>query len=141
MQVRKAVRKETPAHRGSPQRPKPRPMSQESLGYVRLLPILPLNELHLVLEPQLQLLQPRFFHLFVFVEITFLGECFETLLILRVFDGQLTKLLMTGEELVSRSEHPVRPPYAIFALKLTQGIPRFNPNFTLVLIFVTVGCD
>src|SRR5438094_1447579 len=39
-----------------------------------LLPVLPLNGLHLVLETQFQLLQPYFFELFVFGEITFLGE-------------------------------------------------------------------
>jgi len=31
-----------------------------------LLPILPLNGLHLVFEPQFQLLEPDFFQLFVF---------------------------------------------------------------------------
>src|SRR5580658_3630108 len=48
----------------------------KNLCYVssELLPILPLNGLHLVLEPQLQLLKPDFLQLFVFAEITFLGE-------------------------------------------------------------------
>lgn len=105
------------------------------LGDVYLLLILPLNGRHLVLESQFQLFQPDFFQLFVFGQITFLGERFETLLVLRVFQRQFLKLLMTGEELVSRSEHPVRPPYAIFALNVTQGIFRFNANFTVLLIF------
>src|ERR1039458_8081641 len=50
----------------------------KKLCYVssELLPILPLNRLHLVFEPQLQLLEPNFLQLFVFAEITFFGERF-----------------------------------------------------------------
>ena len=49
---------------------------RQNLRYVNavLLPILALNGLHLVLEAQFQLFQPDFFQLFVFAEITFLGE-------------------------------------------------------------------
>jgi hypothetical protein len=39
-----------------------------------LLPELPLDGLHLVLQAQFQLLQPDLFQLFVFAEISFLGE-------------------------------------------------------------------
>jgi hypothetical protein len=39
-----------------------------------LLPILPLNGFHLVLETEFQLLQTNLFQLFVFAKISFLGE-------------------------------------------------------------------
>jgi hypothetical protein len=55
-----------------------RPLRRQKikLSYVRteLLPILPLNGLHLVFEPQFQLFKPDFLQLFVFAEISFLGE-------------------------------------------------------------------
>jgi hypothetical protein len=50
-----------------------------------LLPILPLDGLHLVFEPQLQLLETNLFELFVFAEITFLGERIKTSGILEMF--------------------------------------------------------
>src|SRR3954470_15749600 len=78
------------------------------LSYVDavLLPILALNGLHLILEAEFQLLQPHFFQLFVFAEIPFLGECFETLRVLGVLMSQPTELVVTGQELVFRSQHP-----------------------------------
>jgi hypothetical protein len=46
------------------------------LGYVSavLLPELPLDGFHLVFEAEFQLFQPNLFQLFVFAEISFLGE-------------------------------------------------------------------
>ena len=41
---------------------------------VLFLPVLPLNMLHLVLEPQFQLFQPDFFQLLVISKESFLGE-------------------------------------------------------------------
>ena len=54
---------------------KGRGLSGQGLRYVRavLLPVLPLNRLHLVFEPQLQLLEPDFLKLFVLAEITLLS--------------------------------------------------------------------
>jgi hypothetical protein len=49
--------------------------------------ILPLNVLHLILEPQLELLEPDFFQLFVIRQETFFGELFESLGVLGVFHG------------------------------------------------------
>jgi hypothetical protein len=49
----------------------------KNLSYLapgNVLPILALDGLHLVLEPELQLLQPDFFQLFVVGEISFVGE-------------------------------------------------------------------
>jgi hypothetical protein len=39
-----------------------------------LLPVLPLNNLHLILETEFQLLEPHFFQFFVFGEVAFFGE-------------------------------------------------------------------
>ena len=64
---------------------------------------LPLYGFHLVLEPQLELLQPDFFQLLVFCKKSFLGEGFEPLGVFRVFVGQLAELIVIYEELVSRS--------------------------------------
>src|SRR5207247_7446847 len=47
-------------------------LSDLVLHYVLLE--LPLNRLHLIFQTKLQLLQPHFFQLFVFGEITFLGK-------------------------------------------------------------------
>ena len=49
---------------------------RQNLGYVNavVLPILALNGLHLVFQAEFQLLQPDFFQLFIFAEVTFLGE-------------------------------------------------------------------
>src|SRR5208282_2925208 len=56
----------------------------QRLRYVHTLPLpeLALNRLHLVFEAQFQLLEPDFFQLFVFAEITFLSECFEAFRVL-----------------------------------------------------------
>jgi hypothetical protein len=39
-----------------------------------LLPILPLNRLHLIFEAQFELFEPDFFQLFILAEVSFLGE-------------------------------------------------------------------
>src|SRR5271155_1413546 len=75
-----------------------------------LLPILPLNRLHLVFEPQLQLLEPHFLKFFIFAEITFLGKRIKTSGILHVLLSQLAEFIMIGQESVIRSQHPGRPP-------------------------------
>src|SRR5215467_14547694 len=71
---------------------------------------LPLDRIHLILEAQLQLLKPYFFHLFIFGEVALLGEGFQPLGVLRMLLNQPLELLMTGQELVSRSQHPAGPP-------------------------------
>src|ERR1700694_3537504 len=69
-----------------PARLQPRKVGQR-LGYVcpKLLPELPLNGFHLVFEPELQLFESDFFELFVFAEITLLGQGIEATSILCVF--------------------------------------------------------
>src|SRR3954465_11416837 len=64
------------------------------------------DKLHLILEAKFQLLQTDLFQLFVFGEKSFLGEGFKPLRIFRMFVGQLAKLVVIYEELVSRSKHP-----------------------------------
>lgn len=75
------------------------------LGYVRaeLFPILPLDGLHLIFEPQFEFLQTDLFQLFVLTEITLLGEQIKTFRVLRVLLSQSAELLVIGQELVSRS--------------------------------------
>ena len=70
-----------------------------------LLLILPLDGLHLVFEPQLQLLEADFLKLFVFAEITFLGERFESSGLLHVLLSQPTELVVAAQESVLRSQH------------------------------------
>jgi len=74
------------------------------LGYVDavLLPILALNRFHLIFEAEFQLFNPHFFQFFVFAEITFLGECIETLCILRMLLSQPAEFVVTGQESASR---------------------------------------
>src|ERR1035438_136341 len=95
-----------------PSRLRPRLQWSETLCYVRseLLAILPLNRLHLVFEPQLQLLEPHFLQLFIFAEVTFLGERVKTAGILHVLLSQLAEFIMRAQESVIRSQHPGRPP-------------------------------
>ena len=54
---------------------------------MRLSPVLPLNGLHLIFEPQLELFEADLFQLFVFCQVAFLGECIESLGVLRVLLG------------------------------------------------------
>jgi hypothetical protein len=75
-----------------------------------LLPELPLNGLHLVFEPQLQLLEANFLKFFVFAEITFLGETFKASGILHVLLSQLAEFIVVGQKSIIRSQHPGRPP-------------------------------
>ena len=62
--------------------------------------------LHLVFEAQLQFLQPHFFKFFVIGEVSLLGEGFQPLGVLRVLLNQSLELILTGRELLSRSQHP-----------------------------------
>ena len=78
------------------------------LRYVNsvLLPILPLNAFHLVFEPQLQLLEAHFLQLFIFAEVTFLGERIKTGGILHVLLSQPAEFVVAGQESVFGSQHP-----------------------------------
>src|ERR1700741_950009 len=88
-------------------------------------PILALDGLHLVFQAQFQLFKPDFFQLFIFAEITFLGECIEAFCILRVLLSQSAEFLVIGQELVSRSQHPadLQPGYKV---RLAQAKSGFN---------------
>src|SRR5271155_606117 len=96
----------------------------KKLRYVSsvLLPILPLNRLHLVLEPQFQLFKPDFFQLFIFAEITFLGERIKTSGILHVLLSQLAEFVMAGQESVFRSQHPADLQPGFMAKPITAPI-------------------
>jgi hypothetical protein len=67
---------------------------------------LELQALHLVFQAQLQFLEPHFFQFFVFGEETLLGEGFQPLGVLRMLLNQSLELIMTGQELLSWSQHP-----------------------------------
>src|ERR1700677_942581 len=79
-----------------------------------LLPILPLDRLHLVFKPKLQFLEPDFFQLFIFTEVALLGKRIKTGGILHVLLSQLSKFIMIGQKSVIRSQHPGRPPIGDF---------------------------
>jgi hypothetical protein len=85
---------------------------KSKLSYVRskLRAILPLNRLHLIFEPQLQLFQPDFFQLFVVAEISFLGEGIKAGRVLQVFLSQFPEFFMTAQEHLVRSQHPADLP-------------------------------
>jgi hypothetical protein len=90
-----------PLHNGS--------FRQNSLRYLAALnvfAVLPLDDLHLVFEPQFQLLQSDFFEFLVVGKITLVGKRGEPLLILRVLLGQPAEFLVRGQEMVSRGKHP-----------------------------------
>jgi len=71
------------------------------------LPVCALKLFHLVLDAQLQLLQPYFFEFFIFGEVPLLEESFKTLGVLGVFLGQLAEIVIAGQELVANwSSHP-----------------------------------
>jgi hypothetical protein len=81
----------------------------DGLGYLVLggPPLeLHLQVQHLVFETQFQLLQPDFLHFFVFGEVPLLGERFQPLGKLRMLLNQSPEFFMTGQEMVSRSQHP-----------------------------------
>lgn len=92
-------------------------------------PELPLDNLHLVFQPQFQFFQPDFLQLFVFGEKSFLGKGIEALRILRVFIGQLAKLVVTYEELVSRTKHPSNLRNRDYFVNLPHDLPCINPKF------------
>ncbi len=62
--------------------------------------------LHLVFKAQLQFLQPHFFQFFVVGEVSLLGEGFKPLGVLLVLLSPSLELIMAGQELLSRSQHP-----------------------------------
>jgi hypothetical protein len=106
----------------------------EKLGDVgsELLPILPLDRLHLIFEPQLQLLKPNFFQLLVFTEVTLLGEGIKAGGILHMLLSQLAEFLMAAQKRVSRSHHSadLQPGFtALRYLKVPQHQNRFNAEF------------
>jgi hypothetical protein len=70
------------------------------------LPNLMLQTLHLVFEAKFQLLQPHFLQFFVVGEVSLLGEGFQPLGVLRVLLNQSLELIVTGQELLSWSQHP-----------------------------------
>jgi hypothetical protein len=62
---------------------------------------------HLVFQTEFHLLQSNFFKLFVFGEVTLLGEGFEALRVLLMFLSQFAELIVAGQELVADwSCHP-----------------------------------
>src|SRR5439155_3471390 len=63
-------------------------------GYIILLPVMLLQQLHLVLQSKLEFFQPDFFYFFVFAEETFLDERIEALRVLGVFLSQPTKIFV-----------------------------------------------
>ena len=77
-----------------------------------------LQTMHLVLKAQLQLLQPHFLHFFVFGEVSLLGEGFQPLGVLRVLLNQSLELIMTGQELLSWSQHPCQTSCCFVTTKL-----------------------
>ena len=98
-----------------------------------LLPILPLNRLHLVFQTQLQLLEPNFLELFVFAELTFLGERIKGSGILHMLLGQLAKFVVSQERVI-RSHHPADLQPGFNALKLSQHHNRFNAELWCSLV-------
>src|SRR5438132_8084754 len=72
------------------------------LAVFDVVSILLLDGLHLVLEPQFQLLQSDFFQLFVVGKIPLVSKRGEPLFILRMLLGQFAELLVRGQEMVFR---------------------------------------
>jgi hypothetical protein len=92
-----------------------------ALRHVRLsaLEVL-LNHLHLVFDPQFELLETDLFQFLVFREISFSGERTETLRVLGVFLNQPTKFVVAGEKLFANGiDHPEEPPALCFHETLT----------------------
>ena len=100
------------------------------LAVLHVIAVLTLNIFHLVSEAQFQLLQPDFFQLFVVGEIPLVGERGETLLILRMLMGQLSKLVVRGQEMVSRGKHPADLLKSDCEVKLAQYQYWFNEEFS-----------
>src|SRR5208282_3717838 len=91
-------------------------LTPASLG--RLPLELHFQTLHLVFQAQLQLLQPHFLYFFVFGEVSLLGEGFQPLGVLRVLLNQSLELVMTGQELLSWSQHPCQTSCCFVTAKL-----------------------
>ena len=76
------------------------------LGQSHLPPVLLLDDLHLVLETQFELLQTDLFQLLVFAQVGFLDQGVEALCVLLVFLRQATKRFVLGNEVILDRCHP-----------------------------------
>jgi hypothetical protein len=98
-----------------------------------------LDTLHLVFEAQLKFLEPNFFKFFVVGEVPLLGEGFQSLGVLRVLLHQSLELIMTGEEGLSWSQHPARPPIVLLTAQTKSSTGRVKASIGFRLYIFAAG--